>query len=58
MGATIEDSFSKKVTHVFAMNVDSLLQKIDRERLTRSKAVSLIVELLLFMRNLWSWVKT
>ncbi|KAI5679155.1 hypothetical protein M9H77_10105 [Catharanthus roseus] len=38
MGATIEDSFSKKVTHVFAMNVDSLLQKIDRERLTRSKS--------------------
>lgn len=40
MGGSVEDIFSKKVTCVFAMNLDSLLQEIDRGRLARSKAVS------------------
>ncbi|XP_009624760.1 DNA polymerase lambda isoform X3 [Nicotiana tomentosiformis] len=38
MGAKIEDPFSKNVTHVFAMDANSLLQKVDRERLSRFKA--------------------
>ncbi|XP_016498805.1 DNA polymerase lambda-like isoform X1 [Nicotiana tabacum] len=38
MGAKIEERFSKNVTHVFAIDANSLLQKVDRERLTRSKA--------------------
>nr|GMC88041.1 DNA polymerase lambda isoform X1 [Ipomoea batatas]GMC88050.1 DNA polymerase lambda isoform X1 [Ipomoea batatas] len=37
MGASIEDHFSKKVTHVFAMDSNSLLKELDRERLIRSK---------------------
>ncbi|XP_058192903.1 DNA polymerase lambda isoform X5 [Rhododendron vialii] len=39
MGASIEDRLSKKVTHVFAMNSDSLLKQIGRERLSRFKGV-------------------
>ncbi|KAJ8569846.1 hypothetical protein K7X08_006423 [Anisodus acutangulus] len=38
MGAKLEDRFSKNVTHVFAMDANSLLQKLDKERFTRSKA--------------------
>ncbi|KAL3501238.1 hypothetical protein ACH5RR_035687 [Cinchona calisaya] len=37
LGARIEDKFSRKVTHVFAMNFDALFQKIDLERLESSK---------------------
>ncbi|XXG55406.1 hypothetical protein AAC387_Pa03g3084 [Persea americana] len=37
MGATIEDYLSKKVTHIFAMNSNALLQKLDRERLMSFK---------------------
>ncbi|XP_031285345.1 DNA polymerase lambda isoform X1 [Pistacia vera] len=37
MGATIEERLSKKVTHVFAMDLEALLQQIDRERLARFK---------------------
>lgn len=40
MGATIEERLSKKVTHVFAMDLEALLQQIDRERLARFKGVS------------------
>ncbi|CAI9092837.1 OLC1v1028178C1 [Oldenlandia corymbosa var. corymbosa] len=36
MGAILDDSFSKKVTHVFSMDFSSLLQKIDLESLPRS----------------------
>lgn len=42
MGAKIEERFSKNVTHVFAIDANSLLQKVDRERLSRFKAVSFI----------------
>ncbi|XP_024023131.1 DNA polymerase lambda isoform X2 [Morus notabilis] len=35
MGATIEDRLTKIVTHVFAINSDSLLQQIDADRLSR-----------------------
>lgn len=44
MGGSVEDTFSKKVTHVFAMNLDSLLQEIDRGRLARSKAKVLLYQ--------------
>ncbi|GMN20915.1 hypothetical protein TIFTF001_039973 [Ficus carica] len=35
MGAAIEDRLTKSVTHVFAMNSDSLLRPIDADRLSR-----------------------
>lgn len=38
MGGMIEKRYSKKVTHVFANDVDSLLHKFDRQLLQRSKA--------------------
>ncbi|KAL3368301.1 hypothetical protein AABB24_009270 [Solanum stoloniferum] len=37
MGAKLEDRFSKNVTHVFAMDANLLLQKLDKERLIRAK---------------------
>ncbi|PIN13157.1 DNA polymerase IV (family X) [Handroanthus impetiginosus] len=37
MGAKIEDSFSKRVTHIFAPDMNSLLQKMDGDRLKRFK---------------------
>ncbi|XP_061376565.1 DNA polymerase lambda [Gastrolobium bilobum] len=37
MGAIIEERLSKRVTHVFAIDSDSLLQELDRERLSRFK---------------------
>ncbi|RWR77119.1 BRCT domain-containing protein [Cinnamomum micranthum f. kanehirae] len=37
MGATIEDYLSKKVTHIFAMNSNALLQKLNRKRLMSFK---------------------
>lgn len=42
MGAKLEDRFTKNVTHVFATDANSLLQKLDKKRLIRSKAVSFI----------------
>ncbi|KAM3303994.1 DNA polymerase lambda isoform X1 [Capsicum chacoense] len=38
MGAKLDDRFSKNLTHVFAMDANSLLQKLDKQRLIRSKA--------------------
>lgn len=40
MGATIEERLTKRVTHIFAMNRDALLQQVDAERLSRFKGVS------------------
>ena len=40
MGAKIEDYFSKRVTHIFAMNWNALKQKIDSDRLSNFKGVS------------------
>lgn len=40
MGAAIEDRLTKSVTHVFAMNSDSLLRQIDADRLSRFQGVS------------------
>ncbi|XP_047317237.1 DNA polymerase lambda [Impatiens glandulifera] len=37
MGASIEQELSRKVTHVFAMNYDALLQKFGRERFSHFK---------------------
>ncbi|KAL8518941.1 hypothetical protein ACS0TY_010051 [Phlomoides rotata] len=37
MGAKIEDSYSKKVTHVFAADINSLLKKMDAQSLERFK---------------------
>ncbi|CAK7326956.1 unnamed protein product [Dovyalis caffra] len=37
MGATIEERFSKKVTHVFAINSQTLLQQLDGKLLKRFK---------------------
>ncbi|WMV28648.1 hypothetical protein MTR67_022033 [Solanum verrucosum] len=42
MGAKLEDRFTKNVTHVFAMDANLLLQKLDKERLIRAKVVSFI----------------
>ncbi|XP_065860970.1 DNA polymerase lambda isoform X2 [Euphorbia lathyris] len=44
MGATVETRLSKKVTHVFAMNVNVLLQQLDRELLKRFKGSVLIYQ--------------
>ncbi|WVZ13889.1 hypothetical protein V8G54_011455 [Vigna mungo] len=44
MGAVIEERLCKRVTHVFAMNSDTLLQQLDRERLTRFKGRVLIYQ--------------
>ncbi|TKY46267.1 DNA polymerase lambda [Spatholobus suberectus] len=35
MGAVVEERLSKRVTHVFAMHSDALLQQLDRELLSR-----------------------
>lgn len=40
MGAKIDDYLSKKVTHIFAMNSNALLQKLDHERLMSFEGVS------------------
>ncbi|KAK9277165.1 hypothetical protein L1049_006704 [Liquidambar formosana] len=37
MGATTEDRLTKRVTHIFAGNSDSLLRRVDSERLARFK---------------------
>ncbi|KAL6571763.1 hypothetical protein OROHE_002632 [Orobanche hederae] len=37
MGAKIEDSFSRRVTHIFAADLNSVLQKMDSESLKRFK---------------------
>ncbi|KAL6567781.1 hypothetical protein OROGR_001449 [Orobanche gracilis] len=37
MGAKIEDSFSRRVTHIFAADLNSVLQKMDGENLKRFK---------------------
>lgn len=39
MGAKIEGYLSKKVTHIFAMNLNALKQKIDSKRLSTFKGV-------------------
>ncbi|VFQ87764.1 unnamed protein product [Cuscuta campestris] len=44
MGASIEDHFSRKVTHVFAMGSDSVLKELDRERLIRYKTKVLLYQ--------------
>lgn len=44
MGASIEDRLSKKVTHVFAMNSEALLQQIGRQRLSRFKGSVLLYQ--------------
>ncbi|GFP96163.1 DNA polymerase lambda [Phtheirospermum japonicum] len=41
MGAKIEVSFSKRVTHIFAADLNSLLQKMDSESLKRFKGIVL-----------------
>ncbi|GAA0169980.1 DNA-directed DNA polymerase [Lithospermum erythrorhizon] len=44
MEALVEERFSKKVTHVFAKDLDSLLQKFDRRQLERLKARVLLYQ--------------
>ncbi|KAG8663303.1 hypothetical protein MANES_01G196700v8 [Manihot esculenta] len=44
MGATIETRLSKKITHVFAMNSNALLQQMDREQLQRFKGRVLLFQ--------------
>lgn len=39
MGAVIEDRFSKRVTHVFAVDSHTLLHEFDGQRLSRFKGV-------------------
>ncbi|KAL3631061.1 hypothetical protein CASFOL_024045 [Castilleja foliolosa] len=41
MGAEIEDRFSKRVTHIFAVDLNSLLQKMDGKSLKRFKGIVL-----------------
>lgn len=40
MGATIEDTYSKKVTHIFAADLNSLRKKVDAQSLKRFRGVS------------------
>lgn len=40
MGATVEDHFSKRVTHILAMNSKALLEKVGSETSMRFKGVS------------------
>ncbi|KAF3441409.1 hypothetical protein FNV43_RR15323 [Rhamnella rubrinervis] len=44
MGATIEERLTKRVTHIFAMNPDALLQQVDGERLSRFKGRVLLYQ--------------
>lgn len=44
MGAKIEEYLSKRVTHIFAMNWDALIQKVDSERLTGFKGNILVYQ--------------
>ncbi|KAK8470148.1 hypothetical protein PHAVU_004G071000 [Phaseolus vulgaris] len=44
MGAVIEERLCKRVTHVFAMNSDTLLQQLDRDRLSRFKGRVLLYQ--------------
>ncbi|KAF5746638.1 hypothetical protein HS088_TW06G00809 [Tripterygium wilfordii] len=44
MGATIEEALNKRVTHVFAMNLDVLLEEVGRERLARFKGSVLLYQ--------------
>ncbi|KAK1553948.1 hypothetical protein Q3G72_005611 [Acer saccharum] len=44
MGATIEERLSKKVSHVFAVDLNSLLHQVDRERLARFKGFILLYQ--------------
>ncbi|XP_057528832.1 DNA polymerase lambda isoform X2 [Amaranthus tricolor] len=44
MGAKIEDYFSKRVTHIFAMNWNALKQKIDSDRLSNFKGIILVYQ--------------
>ncbi|XP_019164740.1 PREDICTED: DNA polymerase lambda isoform X1 [Ipomoea nil] len=44
MGASIQGTFSKNVTHVFAVDANSLLKKVDHQRLIRSKAKVLLYQ--------------
>ncbi|XP_027153453.1 DNA polymerase lambda isoform X1 [Coffea eugenioides] len=41
LGAKIEVDFSKNVTHVFALNLDTLIQKVDLELVKRLKTIVL-----------------
>jgi len=45
MGATTEERLSKKVTHVFAINSQALLQQLDGQLLKRFKPVSLFLQM-------------
>ncbi|CAJ1953329.1 unnamed protein product [Sphenostylis stenocarpa] len=53
MGAVIEERLSKRVTHVFAMNSDVLLQQLDRDRLSRFKGKDNVFTVI---RSMWSRV--
>ncbi|XP_031399752.1 DNA polymerase lambda isoform X1 [Punica granatum] len=44
MGATIEESLSKGVTHVLAISSEALLQQLSKERLTRFKGKVLLYQ--------------
>ncbi|VFQ59442.1 unnamed protein product [Cuscuta campestris] len=44
MGASIEEKLSKNVTHVFAVDANSLLKKLDCKRLIRFKAKVLLYQ--------------
>ncbi|KAK7380721.1 hypothetical protein VNO78_33237 [Psophocarpus tetragonolobus] len=44
MGAVVEERLSKRVTHVFALNSDALLQHLDKERLSHFKGRVLLYQ--------------
>lgn len=44
MGATIEDQVSKLVTHIFAMDLNSLLRDVDKDHLMRFKGGVLLYQ--------------
>lgn len=53
MGALIEERFSKRVTHILAMDSDSLLHLLDTDRLSRFKGVSPFFLLLLLLKSIF-----
>lgn len=43
MGANIEEGLSKRVTHIFVSDLNSLLQKLDGDSLKRFKGVIMLL---------------
>ena len=49
MGAVIEERLSKRVTHIFAIDSDTLLRQFDNDRLSRFKGVAYFSQVITFL---------